>query len=174
MAALDPTLDGSAAKSPFVTLLEIEEVVLGLPQNEIDSLEPVLDLGPGRESGSVGSVRHGREVWPVYCLSPDLVLLDYAPTTRRICVLLKDGDRRIGIVVDQVGNVRRETLQLFPRSGAIARLPPPIRAFAQWNQRLVCLTSASSLAGFVRRQSGGSWIESEETASSASRYADVH
>jgi hypothetical protein len=136
----------------YVTLLEIEEVILGVSQTDIASLETVLDLGPPTEAGAVGSIRRGSDTWPVFCLSQDLVVLDYAPATRRVCALLKDQARRLGLLVDRVESVAGESLQVFARTGTVARIPAPIRALARWDDRLVSLVPAASLAGIARRQ----------------------
>lgn len=164
---------GSRAEiARYITLLEIEEVLLGLPQAEVDSLDTVLDLAPPTEAGAVGSIRRESDSWPVFCLSQDLVVMDYAPATRRICVLLKDRGRRLALLVDRVESVAEESVRPFPRTGTIARIPAPIRAFAEWDHRLVSLVSAPSLAGMARRQAAAIGTSGSPSSDVAEFHAD--
>lgn len=120
-----------------------------LPQAEVASLEPLLDLDPEvRAPNSIGALAYRDAWWPVYCLSGELRILPRMSERGRVCLLLNNGADQFGLVCDQV-EVLAEPPPLFPLP-ACMRLPDsPIEALTLLNAGLGCATTAEHLARLI-------------------------
>lgn len=134
-------------------LLKISGLSLMLPQREIRALETAdsvvgLDVLPH----SAGWLHHAQQRWPVYCLSPELSLLDTVPAARRACVLLAAGAGFIGILCDDV-SISRQARQQVIELPQTMRLPhtPVTGLIVMGDAGIVCLTGAEQLTAHVAR-----------------------
>ena len=120
-----------------------------LPQAEVASLEPLLDLDPEvRAPRGIGAIAYRDAWWPVYCLSGELRILPRISERGRVCLLLNNGADQFGLVCDQV-EVLAEPPLLYPLP-ACMRLPDsPIEALALLDAGLSCVTTAEHLARLI-------------------------
>ncbi len=133
-------------RQPALGLLVLDGQHWLLPQADIRSLEPLLDINPTRRApGSIGALAFAGAWWPVYGLSGELELLQELPGTRRVCLLLDNGADRFGLVCDRV-----ETLapppRLFPVPHCMADAASPLRALALLAAGVGAVTDTECLA----------------------------
>ena len=120
-----------------------------LPQAEVASLEPLLDLDPEvRAPRSIGAITYRDAWWPVYCLSGELRILPRMSERRRVCLLLNNGADQFGLVCDQV-EVLAEPPLLFPLPACMRLSDSPIEALALLDAGLGCVTTAEHLARLI-------------------------
>jgi hypothetical protein len=120
-----------------------------LPQAEVASLEPLLDIDPEvRPPGSIGAIAYRDAWWPVYCMSGELRVMARMPEKRRLCLLLDNGADRFGLVCDQIESLA-DPPPLFPLP-ACMRLPgSPIEALALLDAGLGGATTAEHIARLI-------------------------
>jgi hypothetical protein len=135
--------------SPALAVLVLDGCRWLLPQTEVASLEPLLDIDPEvRPPGSIGAIAYRDAWWPVYCLSGELRILARMPDRRRVCLLLNNGADQFGLIADQA-EVLAEPPPLFPLP-ACMRLPDsPIKALALFDTGLGYTTSAEHIARLI-------------------------
>lgn len=133
-------------------LIELDAVVLLLPQHEVRAIEPVLDVNGAAAQGAVaGEIRLRGGTWPVLCPSDDLQPLAQLPAQRRIVAMLYTGERLFGLVCRNVASVlaqevTRVALPDCMRSGEM------VTELGIHAARIVCLTDAARLwAGLLDR-----------------------
>jgi hypothetical protein len=86
-----------------------------IPQNDIFSLEPTIDMTPATTPiGSVGQLRQSNQTYALYALSAELTLLNSCPDTYRIAVLMKNVNPMYGLLCEQVDTIKREQLSIHP------------------------------------------------------------
>jgi hypothetical protein len=120
-----------------------------LPQTEVASLEPLLDIDPEvRSPGSIGAIAYRDAWWPVYCLSGELRILPRISERGRVCLLLNNGADQFGLIAEQA-EVLAQPPPLFPLP-ACMRLPDsPIEALALLDAGLGCVTTAEHFARLI-------------------------
>ena len=97
----DPS--SSFSSSSKIAVMVIDGARFVVSQNEIVSLESVLDMDTGVSGhNSVGRLAFRGEVWEAFCLSKDMQLLADIPFSRKVCVLLKTSQARVGVLCDSV------------------------------------------------------------------------
>jgi chemotaxis signal transduction protein len=143
----EPTPD---AARRFV-LLQLDDVALLLSQQDLRSIEPVLDIDVRAASGSMVGViqlRSGR--WPVFCPSDDLQLTTDMPKKRRICAMLSVGALQFGLVCRSVSSVPVRLVKMVPVPPCMLTAEVPLRGLGLYDGRVVCVSSAERLyADFV-------------------------
>lgn len=94
---------GSASK---IAVMVIDGARFVVSQNEIVSLESVLDMDTSVSGHSgVGRLAYRGETWETFCLSKDMELLADIPFSRKVCVLLKTPQARVGVLCDSVQSI---------------------------------------------------------------------
>lgn len=137
------------APVPYLTVLSIGAVKLCLPQNEIRTLEPVLDLREVDEGLAVGVMEVDDGVWPVFCLSEDLVPQSDLPVERRVCVLLGHGETLFGLACERVESLQAALVRLVPVPEAVAREGSAIWSLGLYGEEIVCMSSTRALADLL-------------------------
>lgn len=137
----------------LLVALQFGRQSLFVPQREIGSLESVLDLQ--REDAApptAGVIELADQVWPVYCLSDEgWILTAEVPASRRVCLLLDDGDYQLGLVCDRVEALAAPS-QLYSMPACMARSDALIEALVIQDEHTVgCLTTTARLAAFCMR-----------------------
>lgn len=121
-----------------------------VPQGEIQSLEPLLDMArEGSSPYTVGTIAFAGHWWPVYCLSRELEVLREIPLTRRLCGLLNDGNHQFALVCDQIEPLAEERPRLRPLPVCMATPDSPLLALLIQRGELGCVTSTARLAAFL-------------------------
>lgn len=132
-----------------LTVVVLDERRWLLPQTEVASLEPLLDIDSEvRPPKSIGAIAYRDAWWPVYCVSGELRTMPRMPEKRRFCLLLDNGADQFGLVCDQVESLT-DSPPLFPLP-ACMRLPDsPIEALALLDAGLGCATTVEHIARLI-------------------------
>ena len=141
-----------AGLSSAAALLKIDKLQLLLPQGEVRSLESATDIDVTAPAlHSVGWISFGQKRVPVYSLSEDLNLMSGVTSERRACAMLTLGSGYIGILCNDM-------IILSNFSGARHLLPAamrladtPILQLAEYEQGIVCVTSAHKLTTYIEQ-----------------------
>jgi hypothetical protein len=117
-----------------------------IPQSDIYSLEPTVDMTPCLDAiGAVGQLQQGNEVWSLYALSSDLSLLDRCPDSYRIAVLLKNVKPVFGLLCEQIDSLARNQISIHPVHTAMRNPTSPLLALALHGEEIRYISSASAL-----------------------------
>ena len=149
MATVLATRD-TAMRTAYLAVLHIGSIKIALPQNEIRTLEPVLDLRRTEAGPAVGVLELDEGVWPIFSLSEDLLPLAELADARRVCVLLGRDELAFGIACDKVVSVPAEQVRAVPAPEVLARLNSPILSLAVHGEEILCMTTTQALAGLLR------------------------
>jgi CheW-like protein len=137
---------GHDAPVPYLAVLSLGAVKLCLPQNEIRTLEPVLDLREVDAGLVVGVIEVEDGEWPVFCLSEDLVPQPELPIGRRVCVLLGHGEVLFGLACERVESLQAVLVRSVPVPEAVAREGSAIRSLGLYGEEILCMSSTRALA----------------------------
>jgi hypothetical protein len=154
---------------PYLTVLSLGAVKLCLPQNEIRTLEPVLDLREVDAGLAVGVIEVEDGVWPVFCLSEDLVPQSELPVGRRVCVLLGHGEVLFGLACERVESLQAALVRLVPVPETVAREASAIWSLGLYGEEILCMSSTRALADLL--ESHGCLQPAALAAASQSRAA---
>ncbi len=129
-------------------LLEFAGLQLLIPQTDVYSLEPSVDMTPpsGISFDSVGEFVQSGQVWSLYALSSDLDPLGVSPENYRIAILLKNVQPVFGLLCEQVDTVKRSEISIHPIPDAMQNKNSPILALALHDSVLGYISSASALS----------------------------
>jgi hypothetical protein len=117
-----------------------------IPQSDIYSLEPTIDMTPCLDTiGAVGQLQQGSEVWSLYALSSDLSLLNSCPNSYRIAVLLKNVNPVYGLLCEQIDTITRNQIHIQPIPRAMYNPKSPLLALAIYDKEVRYISSASAL-----------------------------
>lgn len=139
-------------------VVSIGDRKLLIPQQEIRSLESILDLNtdPPQEPPAIGAFTLEGESWPIFCLSSELDILLDIPNTRRMCILLKDSNHTLGLACDQVEPLRQYNMRLQPLPLCMKTSISPVQALVFHGNTIGCVTTTARLAkliaGFEHRE----------------------
>ena len=134
----------------YLAVLDIGSVRIGLPQNEIHTLESVTDLHAAESERTIGTIELNDGRWRIFALSEDLAPLPALPDSQRICVLLDRADLMFGIACDKFASVPSLQVRPVPPPETIARDGSPVLSLGVLGDDVLCLTSTQALAGFLR------------------------
>jgi len=134
----------------YLAVLQIGSVKIALPQNEIRTLEPVLDLRRSQTGPAVGTVELDEGVWPIFSLSEDLLPLAELADERRVCVLLGQAELAFGIACDKVVSVPAREVRPVPAPEVLARPDSPVISLAVHGEEILCMTTTQALTRLLR------------------------
>ncbi len=143
-----PTID--VVQSQPYALLSLDDHTLLLPQGDISSLEPVLDVITDEPPPhGVGWLRFEGVGWPVYCLDAELKPLPDIPHLYRICIVLHDHERYFGLTCANVAMLPGAAVraQLVPE--AMSRPKSPLCGLALYEGTVRLVSTAAALAAFL-------------------------
>jgi len=121
-----------------------------VPQQEIVSLEPLLDMTHELQiPGAVGTLPFREAWWPVFCLSGNLDLLTELPDGRRYCMLLTNGEDGFGLACDQIEPLRQQPGRLQPLPTCMKLPHSPVQGLVVIRDGLGYVTDTASLAVFL-------------------------
>lgn len=93
----------TAPDVPGWLVLSIDKVRVALPQKDVKTIELVSALDVAVEGEmEAGWLEQDGKMWPAYGVDEQLNLRPEVPKTRRFCVMLREGDKLIGFLADQV------------------------------------------------------------------------
>jgi len=142
--------------TPLYAVLSFDGRRLLLPQAEIRSLEPLLDVQAALAEfpGSIGAILFEGERWPVYGVDRELALLDVPPPTRRVCVMLSLGEGYLGMLCDQIAPFGSSNPALQPLPACMARPDSPVHALVVYEGEISVVTTTARLWAFLQDASG--------------------
>jgi hypothetical protein len=156
---LSPLMGANVAKA--FAMLTIDGWRWLVPQGEIHSLEPVFDITEYAEakvddtalvaSDPVGIIYLAGEPWPIYCLAGNFSPLRTMPDTRQICILLRSGQGRWGLVCDQIEVLESEQPRLQPVPSCMAKPNSPLHGLISYDDYLAYVTTAEHLTAYLQR-----------------------
>ena len=140
----------TAQDRPYA-LLFLGECALLIPQNEIRTLESVLDVHTADQPAhGVGWLRFENNDWPVYSLDEALQPLSAMPPTQRICALLGFADGYFGLTCTNVITLRDTEKHIRPIPTAMFNLESPLCGLAIHGDRIGLVSTSGALAQFLR------------------------
>jgi hypothetical protein len=129
----------------------IGKLDLLIPQSDIYSLEPAVDMIPSRQpSGSIGQIEQEDNIWSLYGFSEDLTLLDRWIKSYRIAILMKNVDPVYGLLCEQVYTLERSSISIHPLPPAMLTENSPLLALALNGEQVRCISSAKELTRLVK------------------------
>lgn len=118
-----------------------------IPQNDIFSLEPTIDMTPSTTTiGSVGQLQQSNQAYALYALSAELTLLNSCPESYRIAVLMKSINPVYGLLCEQVDTIKRDQLSIHPIPTVMRRKNSPLLALALIGEKVSYISSANALS----------------------------
>jgi hypothetical protein len=136
-------------------MLRLGTLELLLPQPEVHTLEPVLDLEPAPGGqGPCGWLPLDAVRWPVYCLSAGLEPLAVVPPSRRLCVLLMEAEQAFGLACDAAQTVTAAGLRIEPLPACMHRPHGPVQALALDGERILPVSDTGALAAHLQHRCG--------------------
>jgi hypothetical protein len=136
-------IDGSTR---FINLV-FDGLPLLIPQNDIYSLEPTVDMtSTATDNGSVGQLKQSGHVWSLYALSSELSLLNSCPETYHIAILMKNVQPAFGLLCEQVDTIDRNQISIHPVPPAMKTENSPLLALALYGDEVRYISSASALS----------------------------
>lgn len=118
-----------------------------IPQNDIFSLEPIIDMTPpDADSRSVGQLQQSGHAWSLYALSANLTLLTSRPDSYRIAILIKNSQPVCGLLCEQVYSIERSEISIHPVPAAMQCENSPLLALAMVGEEVRCISSATILS----------------------------
>lgn len=150
----EPLLAGTVS-TPLYAVLSFDGRHLLLPQTEIRSLEPLLDVQASLVEfpGSIGAILFEGERWPVYGVNRELALLDVSPPNRRVCVMLSLGEGYLGLLCDQIAPFGSSDPALQPLPACMARPDSPVYALVVYEGEIGIVTTTARLWAFLQNAS---------------------
>ncbi len=148
--AQDQTMFNTAQDRPYA-LLSLGKRALLIPQNEIRTLESVLDVHTSNQPPhGVGWLRFESNDWPVYSLDEALQPLSAIPATQRICALLGFEDSYFGLTCTNASTLRGTEKHIRPIPAAMLNLESPLCGLALHGDDIGLVSTAGVLAQFLR------------------------
>lgn len=118
-----------------------------IPQNDIYSLEPIIDMTPPvADSRSVGQLQQSGQAWSLYALSANLTLLTSCPDSYRIAILIKNSQPACGLLCEQVYTIERSEISIHPVPTAMQCKNSPLLALALVGEEVRYISSANILS----------------------------
>jgi len=140
------------ARPELLVRIGIDGLILFLPQREVQTVEPVMDVDRSYPPpGAVGEIGLDEQVWPVYGLDGRLQPTTAVPPARRACALLAVGDACFGVLCDAFRSLPASELELHPLPSCLATAETPVRALAVHGQDIGCVVSAAALRSLAER-----------------------
>jgi hypothetical protein len=141
------SIDDRLGTGDFANLF-MDGLNLLIPQNDIYSLEPVLDMRViDDDNGAVGEFERGGSIWIIYALSKDLTLLATRPNAYRVIILLKNLDYACGLLCEQVQPIARNQLVIHSLPSIMDSPQLPLIALARYDDQVRCMSNAKLLSG---------------------------
>lgn len=119
-----------------------------LPQSDIYSLEPSVDMTVLNEQHSVGQLPQQGILWSLYALSAELDVLTKNPSAYHIAVLLKNTMPASGVLCEQISTITSHELNIQPVPTAMYQQNSPILALAIYGEQLRYISTAAALSHF--------------------------
>ncbi len=133
--------------SEHFAVLSFDGLQLLIPQNDIYSLEPTVDITPAvADNSSVGQLKQGNQVWSLYALSSDLTLLTSRPDSYRIVILMKNVQPAFGLLCEQVQTIERSQIRIHSVPPVMNCKNSPLLNLALTGEEVRCISSASALS----------------------------
>lgn len=118
-----------------------------IPQNDIYTLEPIIDMTPPvTDSSSVGQLQQSGQAWSLYALSANLTLLTSRPDSYRIAILMKHTQPACGLLCEQVYSIERSEINIHPVPAAMHCKDSPLLALALVGEEVRCISSTTILS----------------------------
>jgi hypothetical protein len=141
-----------ARPDEFWTLMTIGALRLGVPQRDVRTLEPVLDLRVQPGNLDIGHMDLEGLAAPVFCLSAALAPCAVLAAAHRVCVMLSAHGRAFGLTCERVVNAPAAEVRRTALPRAMAAEGSPIHSLAVHENGVACLTSAAALYAMLVRE----------------------
>jgi hypothetical protein len=120
-------------------------IQLLIPQGDIFSLEPSLDIVDIKKENSIGQVQQAGITWSLYALSADLDILTERPNEYHIAVLFKNTEPASGLLCEQISTIASKELIIQDIPTAMYSKDSPLLALAIYQNEIRFVSSAASL-----------------------------
>lgn len=139
------------SRSRHYACLYLVKRALLLPQYEICSLEPILNLHTtGRPTHGVGWIFFEHDHWPVYSLDDRFNPQSELLATQRICAIINYQERYFGLICTHVITLPSAEIHLWPLPSIMARPGSPIQGLARYDNRMGLISTAADLVRFLQ------------------------
>lgn len=135
----------SLGQSDYFANLQFSGIQLLIPQGDIFSLEPSIDIVGIKEKNSIGQMQQADIKWFLYALSPELDVLTEQPEQYHIAVLLKNTESACGLLCEQISTVSSKELIIQNIPDAMYSKHSPLLALAIYQNDIRFVSSAARL-----------------------------
>jgi hypothetical protein len=134
---------------PYMSL-SFDGRTLVLSQYDVRILAPRADLElQSPPVGGVGWIAFEDRRWPVYCLDADLQRKDAVSEARRICALLKYGERYLGLLADQA-QALGEDVRVQPVPPCMGDPDSPVVGLVMGSEQVGLMSTAAHLSALLQ------------------------
>lgn len=138
--------------SDYFANLIFSDIQLLIPQGDIFSLEPSLDIIDIKEKNSIGQVQQAGITWSLYALSGDLEVLKERPKQAHIVVLFKHTEPASGLLCEQISTIASKELLIQDIPAAMYAKDSPLLALAIYQNEVRFISSAVALNKFFNSE----------------------
>lgn len=128
--------------------LVFADIKLLIPQSDIYSLEPSVDMTTSIVKHGIGQLEQGGTTWTLYALSSRLEILTICPDSYHVAVLMKNTASAYGLLCEQIYTVTRRELSIHAIPAAMQNTKSPLLALAVIGDQIQYISAAAVLARF--------------------------
>jgi hypothetical protein len=136
-----------------LTLLDFDNIILGLPKTDIDFVENLSEVSEQSETElSSGKLVYQLSNLPVYSLNSELEFKSELSPDNRICIVIKNSEKmeKIALMCSSVKPYNIEkNIQLSEVPKIMYNENPPVLGFTKKDNALILLCSAESIGNFI-------------------------
>ena len=137
-------------KTGYFANLVFDGLQLLIPQSDVYSLEPSIDMQINSDTnGSIGYIQQ-TERWSLYALDNQLNVLASNPQSYHIAVLLKNVQPVYGLLCEQIHTLSADSITLYPLPTAMYSPNSPVLALAVVDSEIRFLSSANALGRLLQ------------------------
>lgn len=146
----------STLETRQMALLELDGLILGLPQSHILTIESLSNVKALRSTEkSSGTVYYDSAEIPVYTFNNDLALMDKPAANNRFCIAIKhsDEDEPFAVMCDVINQYTIEDNTNIRTLPSLMHNPDsPVIGLMKKDETLVFISSAESMASYIGSQ----------------------
>ncbi len=144
-----------ADPGPLFAMLQLDGVMVFLPQSDVRTVEPALDIASTDGAPGIGEITVGGRSWPVHCLTGELAPARSVPPTRHICALLDAGDESFALLCDDFKPLHARELAFHPLPDCMGGEQGCAHSLAVYEERVGCVVSAAGLKALIDADAAG-------------------
>lgn len=130
----------------LIAALDLGALTLAVPITQLHSLRPALDLEPSRSGDAlIGSIRIGSIAVPIFHYDSVLRPSRQVPVDYRVCAILADGDRVLGLLCKHAEAVSLKALRQEGVPDCLRAPASPVDSLLIGTERVLCRTNTRAM-----------------------------